>query len=153
MDLAAELKSGEDLFTSGSLDAAAAKLKGLLLSDSVNDVEAVKVRRRIEHGESTAPGWAAPAVPTRGIQAPQIETDQNTAPQNQLPLGSALPIQPFDSQTPDMDVPEAPETESPGPDAQVPEAQPLGAPLAEGQTPQATQAPKTMWESLETQAH
>ena len=44
MDLAAELKAGEDLSAAGSLDAAVLKLKNLLLSDSVNDVDAVKVK-------------------------------------------------------------------------------------------------------------
>ena len=44
MDLAAELKAGEELASSGALEAAALKLKNLLLANSINDVEAVKTK-------------------------------------------------------------------------------------------------------------
>ena len=44
MDLPLELKAGEDLASAGSLEQAAAKFKALLLSDSSNDIDAIKTK-------------------------------------------------------------------------------------------------------------
>ena len=44
MDISSELKAATDLASAGSLEQAALKFKALLLTDSSNDVEAIKIK-------------------------------------------------------------------------------------------------------------